>query len=301
MIKSMSKITRKNAGKGCRPRKGNSVKTSLLPIQGSTFRVRRSKFVNAPAFTILELLVAMTVLGFFVFMLFSVLNSTSTAWSTAENRMDATREARAALAIVSRDISGLLRSDEHDLLFLNAQADDRISVSANLQTGELADTFFFLGAFPAQAQDAPANRSDVCAVGYYVSWSALGPVGGSYNLYRFFRSSDSTFAALTGTAGEPLVAATVTGDDLLARNIRSFRVTPYRRTDAGLVSMIPDDPEAETTVILDQTPDMVEVRLTALNYNTARRLRDLGPSGWGTALPEHAQRAEQEFVVRIKP
>lgn len=242
-------------------------------------------------FSLLELLVASAVLSFFVIMLFAVLQQTSSAWNTAENRMDANREARAALNIIGRDLSMMLTGDGDGRVYLNAEDDPEVSLSGAPPPAELGDTFFFLATLPGRAQEPSGNRSDLCMVGYYLSWSAAGPVGVGYNLYRFLRSSDETVDALVG-GGEALVTASVTADDLLGSNIRSFKVALYRDENGGLVEVDPWP--------VHETPALVEVRLTALNHNTARRIRNLGPEGWHD-LPTHAANVEREFRLRIRP
>jgi prepilin-type N-terminal cleavage/methylation domain-containing protein len=56
-------------------------------------------------FTLLELLAAMAILALMVAMLFSAFNQASRAWLQAENRVETFTQARAALDLMSREIS----------------------------------------------------------------------------------------------------------------------------------------------------------------------------------------------------
>ena len=150
-------------------------------------------------FTLVELLVSIVVLTLLTLALFNVLNSTTTAWNRTEQQTDAFREARAAMEIISRDLRSMVPISGRTYLWLSQDqppANSGITISDYRSNSGHGDTVFVLTSRPKELQDQAAAKSDVCTVGFYVSFSVDNPLPAgqpvpanaprSYKLHRFF-------------------------------------------------------------------------------------------------------------------
>ena len=137
-------------------------------------------------FTIVELLVAAAITVLIVVMLGTMFGSLINTTSRSNQRIDAFRDARAALQMMARDLSGLVRNQRDAtgtpitrpaayLALDNIYSDP---ASGNQQIFALIAT-------------KNSGPGDVCAVGYYCRWDDQG--GYNYSLRRFFRNSTATF------------------------------------------------------------------------------------------------------------
>ncbi len=249
-------------------------------------------------FTLTELLVSTAILSGLVLVMFNVVDNASRAWRGTEQRVDAFREARAALFIIARDLAAAINLNKRDpRLPAFVLGNENQPIDANvaklsgspppLQNGH---RIFFFAAMPEDAQEAGANKSDICSVGYYMDFvrpktaemQAAGQQG-SYVLRRYFRSSDPTFTTITsGTT--PLFQGSIS-DDLLARNVIDFYVLPLR-ADGTTVSLWPTN----------EMPAYVEVSLTAFNYATANQF---DRSDWKNRNSPTYKAKRQTFTTRV--
>jgi len=257
--------------------------------------------VPTAAFTLLELLVSMSVMAILAVLLLGIVDNTTKLWRTSESRVDSYREARAALSTMARDLSGTISSTNTNYF--------RINLGSGMPSGAETDTnragnLFFLAAIPSKAQDA-GNKSDVCEVGYFLAWGRTSAVSGSglntnnasmqetLNLYRYFRSSDATFSNLVSTNALDASIVNITGQEseLLARNVRSMKVTPLQQTNGAFV------PFAASTS--QPVPDLVEIEIRTLSQDAARRFTNKAAWMSGTA-PAGLTNAEQSFTTRVR-
>ena len=244
------------------------------------------------AFSLIELLVAMAVLSLLVVMMLGLVDAATKLWRDSENRVDAYREARAALGIMSRDLRNVLATTNTNLFMLNADGAFAKAPAGAETNADRAGAAFFLSALPVNAQEEGKNRSDICEVGYFLGFERLtGAQNQTLNLYRFFVSSDDTFVRLGGGNnfdGVPLAGAR---SELLARNIREFKVTPYAFSNNAYVPFIPSTGQA--------MPDVLELTVTAVNQDAAKRFTNR--ADW-TSLnpPESLTNAQQTFTTRIR-
>jgi len=261
----------------------------------------RNNAIPPSAFTLIEVLVAMAALAILLVLLLNVLTSTTTLWRHSENRADAFREARAALTFIARDMASaipiLTHGEEVQALLAPDTAADW---AAN------RDAVFFLAALPPSAQKGGENSSDICAVGYFLAFAASGGGGSpTMNLYRYLLSSDETFEALKDSNGWPLpsrladnpgavlkdISPASAHVDLLARNIREFRVEP--------VTYARQNPDGTYMPVF--SPDKVEITIVAASRETAEKFPD--KSDW---IEKHRDRCpcalcrtEQTFTTSI--
>jgi len=221
---------------------------------------------KSSAFSILELLVAISVLSILLVVLMNIVQTSASLWRTSENKVEAYREARAALQVMASDLKNILPSTNTDFFRTN------LTNSPNI---------CFLATLPLSSQNMN-SLSDVCTVGYFLAYDNKSPIAGdngrqSYNLYRYFVESNETFANLTANSTTALTASLDTNHfEILARNVVGFNAT-YSVTNGsgGLTSWI----KSATTPI----PHIVEIQVTAVNNERTMRFGERGASGeWDT-------------------
>ncbi len=265
-----------------------------LPPQNPVHPDNPANPVKNSAFSLIELLVAMAVLSLLVVMMLGLVDSATKLWRDSENRVDAYREARAALGIMSRDLRNVVATTNTNLFLLNADGAFGKTPAGAETNANRAGAAFFLSALPVNAQESGKNRSDICEVGYFLAFERVRGATNSamtLNLYRHFRSSDTTFSNLITTNLFSDSAVGVAGEELLARNVREFKVTPYAFSNNAYVPFIPGTNKS--------MPDLVELTVTAVNQDAAKRFTS--KTDW-TSLnpPESLTNAQQTFTTRIR-
>ena len=247
---------------------------------------------KSPAFSLLELLVAVSVLSILLVILLNIVQGATNLWRTSENKVEAYREARAALQVMSSDLKNILPST--NLAFF------RINISGYPSATNLA----FLATLPLSSQNPSSSLSDVCTVGYFLAYNNKSPVAGatgrqSYNLYRYFVESNETFEKLTGASG-PTGVLDLDSDfppEILARNVVSFNAT-YSVTNAsgGFTPW--------TQSVTTPMPHVVEIQITAVNNERTMRFGARSASSeWDdfssdTSAPDYLKNTKT-FTTRI--
>jgi len=229
-------------------------------------------------FTLVEMVVTIAILSILFLIMIGILDQSSRAWNQAEQDVDAFREGRAAQFVIDRDLENLTQPGNEPFFFLNRQ-NEEIQIGASLPPEAHGDSLFFTTLLPLNAQHA-GNTSNLCVVGFYLAYTpdASNPgANRSYKLYRHLTSSDAAYSALKDfyAAGTTPVVSVIPrtvsgtiGDEVLARNIINFEVTPYRRNGStGELEAVTDpwDPA--------ERPAMVKVAFDAMNYTTAALLQ----------------------------
>lgn len=156
------------------------------------------------AFTLIEMLVGMTVGILLVVILFQIFNVASAAWQRSENQIDAYREARAALQLMTRDFSSVVAQFP-----VNPAALTAVPAQGGAAPTLVLDKY----PVPDPARDdldlnneeayflttvSNTGSSSLCAVGYFCQWLPDIPPGSdpqglrtprSYALFRQFLGS----------------------------------------------------------------------------------------------------------------
>ena len=221
-----------------------------LPNQISPFRPLRP-LREQSAFTLIELMAATTVLSVVLLMMVGMQDQMSKAWSNANRRTDATREARAAARMMAADLGGMsfrpntLNSggasgyDNFALILTNqglpylysSNGTGPITIS-NAQSGSA-----YLFALCNQASRG-TNYSDIGLVGYYIAASGRTNINGfvvtNYNLHRYYVPASNAVSNLTSwfankTANSLFSGVNPATDDILARNTCNLRITFFGR------------------------------------------------------------------------
>ncbi len=241
------------------------------------FRPHQARTGWKRAFTLVEIMISVSLLAILATMLFLILDATAKLWRETEKRIDSYRQARVALNLIARELRSFFPLDPtlaDSFIHNTKDASPTIQLPAGAITPPTADSLFFTATLPAGMQDPDKDKSDLCAVGYYLAWTKDAGSSGisSLKLYRHFKSSDDVFAALTAsTSPKELYASIGTNvngqNDILARNILSLKITPYERdTATGLLTPLTSWPA-------NKIPGLVEITIQAINTETAAKLR----------------------------
>lgn len=201
----------------------------------------------------LEILVAVAVLGMLLVLLLNILQSAAGLWRGVENRTETYREARAAMQVISRDFSGIVASTNTNHFPTNVMSGSHLAFFAHL---------------PRSSQNSD-SLGDVCTVGYFLAYGNKSPVAGdngrqSYNLYRYFIESNETFTNLS--KGNPLFPdfdPSTNRSEILARNVVAF--------DVSYLTINGTSTNTWTQSAASPMPDLVEVRITAVNNERTMR------------------------------
>ncbi|HEY5895104.1 MAG TPA: prepilin-type N-terminal cleavage/methylation domain-containing protein [Chthoniobacterales bacterium] len=251
---------------------------------------------RSDGFTLSELLVAIAILGGLISLLFSVVDQTTRIWRTSEQRVDAFREARAALFTIARDLESMVASPDSDsdgapdfnFFFANPDRAGKADITfSGIAEDTEGDRLFFLTALPHASQGNTA-KSDVCGVGYYLDYVS-GPQN-SFKLFRYFIGSDETFVRLkTYVSGDSnvLMEASSATDESLARNVIHFKVIAY---DESMTAISPWPK--------DRSPIAIDLSITAYGHSVANGF--LNRSDWLNVANPRNRESKQTFTTRIR-
>ena len=271
-------------------------------------------------FTLVELLIAAVITVVIVVMLGLMLGSLMTSASHASQRVDAFRDARAALQMMERDLSNLVRAQ------WNIQTSP---VPTPIPSPITRPAAYF--ALDKRWQDLandpycdPANGNpnrqmfgliatkssapgDMCAVGYYCRWDTELH---AYTLRRFFLDATTTFNVFTSAAvtaanyasDSDLYAPSV-NDEVLAAYVWNLNIT-MRDAAGNVINTYPYicDPNAATP---NPLPAAVEISFNAMSPQAARTIMSVSsaPTDWMDATTQNYQRLVKphayEFRTRI--
>ena len=263
-------------------------------------------------FTLVELLIAAVITVVIVVMLGLMLGSLMTSASHASQRVDAFRDARAALQVMERDFANLVQTqwqpgtaqpvtrpaayfalDKRWQDVANDPYSDPANGNPNRQMFGLIAT-----------KSSPPG--DVCAVGYYCRWDTQLH---AYTLRRFFLPATATFNVFTSAAvtaanyasNSDLYAPSGT-DEVLAAYVWNLNIT---MSDAAgnVINTYPYicDPNATTP---NPLPAAVEISFNAMSPQAARTVMSVSsaPTDWMTASPVYHRLIlphKYEFRTRI--
>lgn len=254
------------------------------------------------AFSLIELMVSMAILTVLIVVLMSMVDGATRLWRHSENRVDSYREARAAINMIADDMNSVLIST--NTIFFLLDYNDKLPSTAS--TAPTASSIFFLSAQPKESQETslapPQNSSDLCLIGYFLAYDKVtsGSPAPSLNIYRYFVSSGKAFETiqqqklLAETLSTAPTAASLTGAEVLARNVSSFKIrafsVDYSANPQGVVTPFKQN---KFTPI----PDFVDIELTALNNGSVKRFKN--KSDWtNTNSPTYQQNA-RKFKTRV--
>ena len=248
-------------------------------------------------FTIVELLIAATITVLIVVMLGTMFGSLSSTASRANQRTDTFRDARAALQMMSRDLTNLVRPQWEPDPF-STPAPTAAPQPLTRPAAHLAFKNIYTDPATGNQQiwaliaAKNSGTGDLCSVGYYCRWNdtdANGNPAYGYSLRRFFRpSSDDTtstptipgtYTTLSSTASYVSEAilytpdavgtrANALHDDLLAQHVWNLKVTAYDASGVVIATYpyVCDSSSASAT----QLPKALEISFWAMSTEAAR-------------------------------
>src|SRR5436190_22445361 len=247
------------------------------------------------AFTLAELLIATGITTGLVVMLGWTLGSLMSTASHANERVDAFRDARAALQMMERDLRNLVRTqwnpDPFSIPTPTAAPQPLTKPAAYFALDKIwqdpNDPYTTNNAsspnhqlFGLVADQTTPSFGDVCAVGYYCRWDDQLH---AYSLRRFFRNSVATFNLIqnAGTYASDSVLFTPSANDpVLAAYAWNFQVTLYN-SGGTVINTYPYvcDPNATTPTAL---PAAIEISFNAMSPQAARTVMSVSsdPSLW---------------------
>jgi type II secretory pathway pseudopilin PulG len=252
-------------------------------------------------FTLAELLIAAAITVVIVLLLGTMFGSLLTTASRANQRIDAFREARAALQMIERDLSNLVRTQWNPDPFPSPAPSPcaASTISTNSVTRPAAylalenrysdpavgnQQIYALVAVKAAGSPTP-SVGDVSAVGYYCRWE-----GNRYTLRRFFRDSAHTFSVLQNAASYAAdsdlydLNAADASNDVLAAYVWNFKIAIYDASgNVQPASTYPCvcDQSATTPTLL---PAAIEISFNAMSPQAARTVMSVSssPADWMT-------------------
>ena len=212
----------------------SKIESPLIPL----FRSRL-----ATAFTLIELMAATTVLSVILLMMVGMQDQMSKAWSNANRRTDATREARAACLLMAQDLSTFAmrgknfgQYDSFPTNLTNAPIPFYYFNGSNgIAPGGVAGCAQFFGLIPQASKGN--NPADIALVGYYIAPATNTNVNGflttSYNLFRYYIPPSNAASGITnwlsstnGTAAA-LFTNIPANSEILARNACNLQIRFY--------------------------------------------------------------------------
>ena len=276
------------------------------------------------AFTIVELLVATAITVVIVVLLGTMFSSLLGTASRTNQRIDAFRDARAALQMMERDLSGLVRTQwQPDPFTSPVPAGTPQPITRPVAYLTLANLYSDPASGNQQLYALISSRNsgstDLCSVGYYCSWD-----GTAYSLRRFFRESNSTFAKLSSpaplTGGPPVyISDTVLytpnpspsptpTDDILAQFVWNLKIIAYDASGNAFPYPLHCDGSAVNPILPAATtaPATIEISFRAMSTEAARTVIAAGANAnvWMTDTDPTYQRLIKphayEFKTRIK-
>ncbi len=237
---------------------------------------RRAVALRGGGFTLVELLIATGITVAIVLMLGWMLSSLMSTASHATQRVDAFRDARAALQVMQRDLRNLVRTQWTTPTQPQTLPTAYFALD-NIYTDPVAGNQQLYALVSAKTT---ASSGDVCAVGYYCRWDDQLH---AYTLRRFFRDSAATFTVMQGAvsyAADSVLYVPGASDAVLAAYVWNLKITMY---DSGgaVINTYPYicDPDATTPKTL---PAAIEISFNAMSPQAARTVMSVtsDPSVW---------------------
>ena len=217
----------------------STIESPLIPL----FRSRL-----ATAFTLIELMAATTVLSVILLMMVGMQDQMSKAWSNANRRTDATREARAACLLMAQDLSTFAmrgknfgQYDSFPTNLTNAPIPFYYFNGSNgIAPGGVAGCAQFFGLIPQASKGN--NPADIALVGYYIASTNQININGftttSWNLFRYYIPPSNAASGIATWLSSPngTAAALFTNipanSEILARNACNLQIKVYGSTTA---------------------------------------------------------------------
>ena len=339
LITRLRSATARQADDRSRNRRSRASRGGLALRRGGYTLAKQRDPESIRGFTLAELLIATGITAIIVVLLGTMLGSLLNTASRSNQRIDAFREARAALQMMERDFSNLVptqwniqtsplptptpspitRPAAYFALDKRWQdtANDPYSDPA---TGNPNRQMFGLIA----TKSSPPG--DMCAVGYYCRWDTQLH---AYTLRRFFLDATATFNVFTSAAvtaanyasDSDLYAPSV-NDEVLAAYVWNFNVTLYDATGAVINGYDPTtgavvgtspypyicdpsgiyNPPPASPPTPNPLPTAVEISFNAMSPQAARTVMSVSsaPTDWMNTTTQNYQRLVKPHAYEFR-
>jgi len=259
-----------------------------------------------PAFTLIELMAATTVLSVILLMMVGMQDQMSKAWSNANRRTDATREARCAAILMAADLTCPIfrpptnksKKDEFayslsnkalPFVYSSNGTGSGLTIS-NLQPG--SSCLFFV----TPKKTSAGNSSDLALVGYYVGQTNTTNINGfnttNLNLYRYYVTDPSAQLSAWFRNGDPIFTNITTNSEILARNVANLQIRIYNGTNNMVEGMNYTNTSGAGVTYQG---NKIQVSLTLYPEDAAQKLTSL--DSWTNA--ENIRRFSRSFEFRV--
>jgi hypothetical protein len=191
---------------------------------------------------------ATTVLSVILLMMVGMQDQMSKAWSNANRRTDATREARAACLLMAQDLSTFVMRGrafgQYDSFPTNLTTAPvpfyYFNGSNGIAPGGATGCAQFFGLIPQASKSN--NTADIALVGYYITLATNTNVNGftttSWNLFRYYIPPSNAASGIATWLSSPngTAAALFTNipanSEILARNACNLQIRVYGSSNA---------------------------------------------------------------------
>jgi prepilin-type N-terminal cleavage/methylation domain-containing protein len=253
-------------------------------------------------FTLVELLLAMTITALIVVFMMRTFSGATATWRQSEERTDTFREARAAMEMMARDLGKTATAFKSPMLVLDF-------TPGSIATDKTANQEVY-----AIASIPNAGKTDLCTVGYYCRWDDKHYC---YILKRFFLDGDTTFNNFKYGAATPILF------DSMYKSFGTYSGSTYKNSSAeeDVASYVWDMrfnifkdgaavtyPQTYPSNYSDTLPAWIEVSFKAIGVQAAQRLnalpitRDTWNPASGTYSSTYKHLIlpyQQQFTMRI--
>ncbi|MEO5755020.1 MAG: type II secretion system protein [Chthoniobacterales bacterium] len=216
------------------------------------------------AFTLVELLVALSITVILVLMLTSVIAATLGAWGQGRNRLDTYSNARQLLGRLVDELKGAIANP--------AVSGSQIQFVENFAfagvpapTAVTEENVFFVAPYPN------LGAGDLCTIAYALDKD-------THELKRAFRSSDQVWADGTGNRYRAAGHAYVAADwHVIAKGVLQFEVQSFSQhdLDMNLTAGATWDSESTDIYMIGKAPRRIVIRLQMVDDRAAARLAGL--------------------------
>ena len=265
-----------------------------------------------PAFTLIELMAATTVLSVVLLMMVGMQDQMSKAWSNANRRTDATREARAACLLMAQDLSTfamrgktLSRLSMFPTNLTNAAVPFYYSKNGSgglTVPGAASNCAQFFGLIPQASRSN--NPADIALVGYYIALATNTNVNGfvttSYNLFRYYippsnaASGIATWLSLPNGSATALFSNIADNSEILARNACNLQLIFYNQTNTTTNGLNFSNNETTTNSSTYYGGNKMSIELSFYPDDVAQKITN---AAWMTTT--NIQKHARSFEFRI--
>ena len=201
--------------------------------------------MNRSAFTLLEIIASIAVLGIVVILMAVLFADSETAWKVGSDRAQTTMSAQAALEIIGRDLKHAVANSNFIFRIMRDEYSNSISYGWHNDTA----------VFVSMQRETTEDTRTACGIGYWVQKvsGTAGP-GGRYELVRALSTEDVY-------ANTNWYNSTNRQDGIIAENVAAFRMWAGDNT-GGLASYTNDT---------HRLPYFVDIYIELLDSDAARR------------------------------